>query len=273
MFPWVICGEVGLVGVLGVHRFGTAVGQVVLDHGFMTGYHELDPEMELPVVPIVLNCTVPPLMTLRQTVNSVSRSVRRFAPLTGWSGWDLLAPAVCPVVRSHCRVDQRNGRDQLPGLNRRAAHQWYSPVCVGCPHFAEHPIPRHSNDFTSLVSPNGYLGGMAHITRTYQVDDLDGSEDDVTTVFFSLDGSNFEIDLSAANEARLREGLARFVDAAGAVKPARAGRSPRRAKAVSPPPNRDQAQAIRDWARNNGFEVSARGRISKAIQDAFDAAH
>jgi len=54
----------------------------VLDHGFMTGYHELDPEMELPVVPIVLNCTVPPLMTLRQTVNSVSRSGRRFAPLT-----------------------------------------------------------------------------------------------------------------------------------------------------------------------------------------------
>jgi len=125
-----------------------------------------------------------------------------------------------------------------------------------------------------LVSPNGYLGGMAHITRTYQVDDLDGSEDEVTTVLFSLDGSNFEIDLSAANEARLRDGLARFVDAASSVKPARAGRSPRRAKAVAAPaPNRDQAQAIRDWARNNGFEVSARGRISKAIQDAFDEAH
>ena len=114
---------------------------------------------------------------------------------------------------------------------------------------------------------------MAHITRTYQVDDLDGSEDDVTTVLFSLDGSNFEIDLSAANEARLRDGLARFVDAASSVKPARAGRAPPRAKVAGPPPNRDQAQAIRDWARNNGYEVSARGRISKAIQDAFEAAH
>jgi hypothetical protein len=114
---------------------------------------------------------------------------------------------------------------------------------------------------------------MAQKTITVQVDDLDGSEDDVTTVRFSLDGSNFEIDLSAANQARLRDGLAKFVDAAGPAKPARAGRSPRRAKAVATPPNRDQAQAIRDWARSNGYEVSARGRISKSIQDAFDAAH
>jgi len=114
---------------------------------------------------------------------------------------------------------------------------------------------------------------MVQQTRTYLVDDLDGSEDDVTTVQFNLDGTNFEIDLSAANEERLRDGLAKFVDAAAAVKPARASRSPRRIKAVAAPPNRDQAQAIRDWARSNGYEVSARGRISKAIQDAFDEAH
>ena len=36
---------------------------------------------------------------------------------------------------------------------------------------------------------------------------------------------------------------------------------------------RDQTQAIRDWARSNGLEVSARGRISRSIQEAFDAAH
>ena len=36
------------------------------DHGFMTVYYELDPRMELPMVPIVMNCTTPPLMTLRQ---------------------------------------------------------------------------------------------------------------------------------------------------------------------------------------------------------------
>ena len=37
-----------------------------LDHGFMTVYYELDPEMELPVVPVVMNCTTPPLMMLQQ---------------------------------------------------------------------------------------------------------------------------------------------------------------------------------------------------------------
>jgi aromatic ring-opening dioxygenase catalytic subunit (LigB family) len=37
------------------------------DHGFMTVYYELDPQMQLPMVPIVFNCTTPPLMTLRQS--------------------------------------------------------------------------------------------------------------------------------------------------------------------------------------------------------------
>jgi hypothetical protein len=39
------------------------------DHGFMTVYYELDPAMQLPMVPIILNCTTPPLMTLRQCWN------------------------------------------------------------------------------------------------------------------------------------------------------------------------------------------------------------
>jgi Catalytic LigB subunit of aromatic ring-opening dioxygenase len=36
------------------------------DHGFMTVYYELDRAMQLPLVPIVMNCTTPPLMTLKQ---------------------------------------------------------------------------------------------------------------------------------------------------------------------------------------------------------------
>ena len=37
-----------------------------VDHGFMTVYYWLDPTMELPMVPVVLNCTTPPLMTTKQ---------------------------------------------------------------------------------------------------------------------------------------------------------------------------------------------------------------
>jgi hypothetical protein len=36
--------------------------QLELDHGIMTVYYELDAEMQLPLVPIVMNCAVPPLM-------------------------------------------------------------------------------------------------------------------------------------------------------------------------------------------------------------------
>jgi aromatic ring-opening dioxygenase catalytic subunit (LigB family) len=37
------------------------------DHGFLTVYNQLDPSWRLPLVPIVMNCTTPPLLTLRQS--------------------------------------------------------------------------------------------------------------------------------------------------------------------------------------------------------------
>jgi hypothetical protein len=112
---------------------------------------------------------------------------------------------------------------------------------------------------------------MATVTRTFLVDDLDGSDDDVSSVSFSLDKKDYEIDLSAANQARLRDKLARFVDAATPLRPQH-GRTARKA-AKSAPVGREQTQAIREWARNNGVEVSERGRISAAVQQAFDEAH
>ena len=112
---------------------------------------------------------------------------------------------------------------------------------------------------------------MATVTRTFLVDDLDGSDDDVNSVSFSLDKKNYEIDLSAANQARLRDKLARFVDAATPLRPQR-GRTARTA-VKSSPVGREQTQAIREWARTNGYQVSERGRISAVIQKAFDEAH
>ena len=112
---------------------------------------------------------------------------------------------------------------------------------------------------------------MAFATRTFLVDDLDGSTEDVQNVQLSLDGTNFEIDLSATNAARLREKLAKYVEHGTKVTPQKIRRSQR---VVKPPVSgRDQVQAVRDWARQNGYKVSARGRIPKSIQDAFAAAH
>lgn len=111
------------------------------------------------------------------------------------------------------------------------------------------------------------------MTRTYMVDDLDGSQDDVHTVRFSLDGTDFEVDLSRENESRLREKLAGFVENATPVRAPRArGRNTGR---MSRPPasDPDQIRAIRAWASANGYQVSSRGRIPKSVQDAFAAAH
>ena len=118
---------------------------------------------------------------------------------------------------------------------------------------------------------------MATVSRTYMTDDLDGSEDDVGTVLLALDKVNYEIDLSAANEARLREKLERFVAAATLVKEqepvTRPGRKAPAAATAGTRLDNAHTQAIRSWAAQNGFEVSSRGRISAAVQQAFDGAH
>ena len=119
---------------------------------------------------------------------------------------------------------------------------------------------------------------MAQHVNVKFVDDLDGS-DAAGTVSFGLDGRTYEIDLSDDNAAKLRDSLAVFVGAArrsGAA--ATTGR--RRAEKMTTgsgrrpqPLDRDQTAAIRAWARQNGHQVSDRGRISRTVVDAFQAAH
>jgi hypothetical protein len=116
---------------------------------------------------------------------------------------------------------------------------------------------------------------MATITKTFLVDDIDGSTDNVETVQFNAEGTNYEIDLSPENAARLREKLARFVEAAHPVKPPKAAPAGRgaRGKTATVASTRQQTQDIRKWAEEAGLKVNARGRLSKEIQDAYSAAH
>jgi hypothetical protein len=123
---------------------------------------------------------------------------------------------------------------------------------------------------------------MAQQTTVRFVDDLDGSEAS-GTVNFGLDGRRYEIDLSEANAARLREALAPFVGVARAAGGRRsAGRSSGRgrgarqsvAAAQSTPArsSRNETAASRQWAREHGHQVSDRGRIAKSIMKAYRAA-
>ena len=112
---------------------------------------------------------------------------------------------------------------------------------------------------------------MATKTVTTLVDDIDGSTDDVLTCAFGLGDTSFEIDLNAAHREELESVLAKFVAAARPVGGRRAarGRRPESAGRV----DRDHSHEIRQWAKDNGFEVSERGRISKSIVEAYQSAH
>jgi len=108
------------------------------------------------------------------------------------------------------------------------------------------------------------------------VDDIDGSVLEVgegDTVLFSLDGTAYEIDLSADHAAELRSALAPYVSAgrrvSGSGRAATSGSSSRARRATS---DRDYS-VIRAWAKENGHEVSERGRVPATVLEAYDAAH
>lgn len=111
---------------------------------------------------------------------------------------------------------------------------------------------------------------MAQKVSVTLVDDLDGSTAK-ETVEFGLDGASYQIDLSADNAGRLREALAEYVEharRAGGRKRAlgrvTSGRAPRTATA-----DREQNQAIREWARKQGLKVSDRGRIPTEVLESY----
>lgn len=114
---------------------------------------------------------------------------------------------------------------------------------------------------------------MAQKVTVQLVDDLDGSQSkDISTVIFGLDGATYEIDLTEANADILRKALGEFTAHArrtgGRLKRGTASAS-RSGLATA---SHEQAQAVREWARRNGHEVSNRGRIPASLIEAFEAA-
>lgn len=122
---------------------------------------------------------------------------------------------------------------------------------------------------------------MAQKVTVQLVDDVDGSTAD-TTVEFALDGVNYTIDLSEGNAEALRESLASYVESArrtggrkrsGGKQAKASTKQPKQGKATAPnAADRERNQAIREWARNQGMQVSDRGRIPAEIVEAYDNA-
>ena len=121
---------------------------------------------------------------------------------------------------------------------------------------------------------------MARQTIELLIDDLDGSrlgEGEGDTVTFALQGSEYSIDLSSQHIDELNEALAKYVAAAQKIGGRRTSASTAAsrsnngsAKAGSAKSDKADLAAVRAWARDNGHEVSDRGRVSQKVLDAYN---
>ena len=113
---------------------------------------------------------------------------------------------------------------------------------------------------------------MAQRVNVVLVDDLDGS-DASETVSFALDGVDYEIDLTDQHAAELRDALAVYIGhgrRTGGRRRRGQGAGGGRSSSASAGPS---ASDIRAWARENGWDVPERGRVSAEVREAYAAAH
>lgn len=115
---------------------------------------------------------------------------------------------------------------------------------------------------------------MAKKVYVQLVDDIDDKpiESGGEHIAFSVNGVDYEIDLSDKNAKEFHRKLNYYIDHSARVGGKRTKKSVGTATAGG---KRDanQTKAIREWAKANGYAISARGRIPADVENAFDAAH
>jgi hypothetical protein len=111
---------------------------------------------------------------------------------------------------------------------------------------------------------------MAQRVNVVLVDDIDGS-DAAETVSFALDGVDYEIDLSEEHAGDLRNAVSLYVGHARRIGGRR--KSGRRSSASTDATEGASAADIRAWARENGWDVPERGRVSAEVREAYAAAN
>ena len=108
---------------------------------------------------------------------------------------------------------------------------------------------------------------MAQRTIVRLVDDLDHEEvaGEGHTFLIAFDAMQYEIDLNEEHAEELHRKLEPYIAAARRLE--------RPAGMFGFGSTDPEPHAVREWARAEGITVRNRGRIPKAIQDAYDAAH
>jgi hypothetical protein len=105
------------------------------------------------------------------------------------------------------------------------------------------------------------------VTFACDYDSREIPEGEHMTRAFSLDGRDYEIDLCEKHSQKFDEVLSRFAEKARKVTN-RVGKPKRRTTA-----HRQRSAEIRSWAKQNGMDVSDRGRIPANVIAKFEANH
>lgn len=110
---------------------------------------------------------------------------------------------------------------------------------------------------------------MSVQVQQYRVDDLEAAKNPETgviadvTVRFSMGGTDWEIDLTAANAEKFRRKVEPYT---------RAGRRMATQRRSRPVSQRKHSSEIRSWAKAHGIAVSERGRIPGSVVEQYEAA-
>jgi hypothetical protein len=111
---------------------------------------------------------------------------------------------------------------------------------------------------------------MAKTTIVQVSDDLDGSAN-ASEVRFAFEGTEYTIDLSGKNRKSLEKALRPYIEAGTKVS-GRGSRTSHSARSNRSGDSSVDLAAVRLWAKQNGHQVSDRGRLPKTVLDAYAAA-
>ncbi|MEU7149752.1 Lsr2 family protein [Streptomyces sp. NPDC045456] len=111
---------------------------------------------------------------------------------------------------------------------------------------------------------------MAQKIITIYTDDLTGEQsEDASTHTLALDGVAYEIDLGPDSFDQLLEAIGPFLEAGRRTGRIKGAAGARKAKTGG---GEDTAK-IRAWAKENGYNVNDRGRVSAEIRQAYAKAN
>jgi hypothetical protein len=108
---------------------------------------------------------------------------------------------------------------------------------------------------------------MAQKIQTLFIDDIDGGAAE-GTVRFGLDGTEYEIDLSAKHSEELHKALANYV-AHGRKVPGASRRALRGRRSGA---STVDTAKVREWAKGHGYDIKERGRVPANVVEKYQAA-